>query len=274
LCYETGGIFFAVHPNRDEHRAISRRDTAVLSAQLTHFFDPEVMRAYRPDYVPIKEYQKLLVENKARASLVQAAQMSWVTPMERPQLMFPKTSEADLANQLSKAQRAAAVLEPKINQLFEILRQGEKDRTRLTTPRWQAGYDLSFGRVLAVKVRTESYNAMLAKAKQGMRFEDAKSDTWRLVPSSEISVGSVLEKQAEQAKTYLERVTREHPQTPWALLAQQELKQPFGWTWKESVTGVNTRPKLAANGNGKARAPKDDKARMLPPPRKRPAPKL
>jgi hypothetical protein len=38
LCYETGGVFFAVHPNRDARREVSRRDTAVLSAQLSFFF--------------------------------------------------------------------------------------------------------------------------------------------------------------------------------------------------------------------------------------------
>jgi hypothetical protein len=274
LCYETGGIFFAVHPNRDAQHTISRRDTAVLSAQLSHFFDPEIMRTYRPDYVSIREYQKLLAENKARAALVQAAQMSWVTPMERPQLVFPKVSEADFASHLSKAQQAAAVLEPKINQLYETLRQGEKDRSRLTKPRWQAGYDLSMGRVLALKVRTESYNAMLAKAKQGMRFQDSKSDTWQLTPAGEISVGSALEKQAEQAKTYLERVLGEHPQTPWALLAEKELKEPLGWSWKESYTGVNVARQVAANGNNKPRPPKDDKARTIPRPVRRPPPKL
>jgi hypothetical protein len=274
LCYETGGIFFAVHPNRDERRAVSRRETAVLSAQLTYFFDAEVMRNYRPDYVTIKEYQKLLAENKARSALVQAAQMSWLAPMERPQLHFPKVSEADLNNRLSRAQHAAAILEPKIVHLYDTLKQGEKDRSRLTRPRWQAGYDLSMGRVLALKVRTESYNAMLAKAKQGLRFADAKDDTWILTPADEISVGSNLEKQAEQARVYLERVVREHPQTPWAMLAERELKEPVGWTWKESYTGVNAPPKVAASDNNPRRQRKDDKAKMLPRPEKRPPPKL
>jgi hypothetical protein len=199
--------------------------------------------------------------------------MSWVTPMDRPQLNFAKTSDAELANQLTKAQRAAAALEPKINQLYEVLRQGEKDRPRLTRPRWQAGYDLSMGRVLALKVRTESYNAMLAKAKQGMRFKDPKDDTWRLVPADEISVGSTLEKMAEQAKIYLERVAREHPKTPWALIAETELKQPLGWQWQEMYAGVNM-PRQVAAGNGNANQPKNDKAKMLPRPERRPAPKL
>lgn len=273
LCYETGGIFFAVHPNRNQRRKVGRRETAVLSAELAYFFDPDVMRNYRPDYVPIKEYIRLLAENKARRALVEAAQLSWLTPMEQPTLVFPKRDEADLAARLSKAQQAAAVLEPKINQLYEMLAQGEKDRPKLTTPRWQAGYDLSMGRVLALKVRTESYNAMLAKAKQGMKFSNDKNDTWRLVSADEISVGSVLEKQAKQAKTYLERVTREHPGTPWAMLAKMELKEPFGWQWKEGYTGVNA-PRQPGGNNNNPRQPRNDKAKMLKRPERRPPPKL
>jgi hypothetical protein len=271
LCYETGGVFFAVHPNRDERREVSRRETAVLSAQLSYFFDPQIMLNYRPDYVSIKEYQKLLTENKARRALVEAAEMSWLTPMERPQLLFPKVNDATLAALLSKAQHGAAVLEPQIARIHHVLKEGEVDRPRLTKPRWQAGYDLSMGRVLALKVRTEGYNAILAKAKQGMRFEDPKNDTWRLVPSEEVSVSSTLEAQAKAGKQYLERVVTEHPGTPWALLAKIELQQPFGWKWQEMYTGVNA-PRQAAAGN--AGPPRDDKAQKIPRPQRREPPKL
>lgn len=271
LCYETGGVFFAVHPNRDERREVSRRETAVLSAQLSFFFDPQIMLNYRPDYVSIKEYQKLLTENKARRALVEAAEMSWLTPMERPQLLFPKVNDATLAALLSKAQHGAAVLEPQIARIHHVLKEGEVDRPRLTKPRWQAGYDLSMGRVLALKVRTEGYNAILAKAKQGMRFEDPKNDTWRLVPSEEVSVSSTLEAQAKAGKQYLERVVNEHPGTPWALLAKIELQQPFGWKWQEMYTGVNA-PRQAAAGN--AGPPRDDKAQKIPRPQRREPPKL
>jgi hypothetical protein len=238
----------------------------VLSARFRHFFDPDVMRNYRPDYVSIKEYQRLISQNRARQALVQAAQMSWVTPMESPQLQFRKRNEADLAGQLSRAQQDAAVLEPKINRLYETLARGEADRKRLTTPRWQAGYDLSLGRVLALKVRTEGYNAMLAKAKQGMQFKDPKNDTWVLVRDNEISVGSALEKQAKEAKSNLERVVQEHPGTPWAMLAERELREPFGWKWEERYTGVNE-PAVANN------VPRPAPQPMKPPPPRR-TPKL
>jgi hypothetical protein len=216
---------------------------------LSHFFDPQVMLNYRPDYGSTKQYKKLLAENKARRALVEAAQTSWITPMERPQLVFPKLNDADLSNRLSQAQHAAAVLEPKIERLYHTLKSGEADRARLAKPRWQAGYDLSMGRVLAVKVRTEGYNTMLGS-------------------------NAALEKLAEHGRMYLTRVVSEHPGTPWALLAEKELKQPFGWTWKEGHTGVNA-PKVAANGgNNSPRPPRNDRPNQIPRPERRPPPKL
>ncbi len=267
LCYETGGIYFAVHANRPEGAGeVRNQQTAIMSARINHFFDPSVMRGYRPDYVSLKEYEQLLKENKARAALVQSAQISQVNPMESPRRMFPKRSEADLKNELDLAQRGAAVVEPKVDQLYLLLKQGEKDRDRLTGQRWQAGYDLAMGRVLAVKVRTFGYNTMLAKAKMGLKFEKPESDTWVLEPSDEVSAGSALEKLAAQAREYLTRVKDQHPGTPWALLAERELADPLGWKWSERHTGVNEpRPRpMVANNNPR---PPQDTLRKLEKPK-------
>jgi hypothetical protein len=130
------------------------------------------------------------------------------------------------------------------------------------------------GRVTAVKVRTEAYNAMLAKAKQGMKFKDEKNDTWVLVPADEISVGSALEKQKEQAKAYLNRVVTDHKDTPWAMLAAKELETPLGWRWEEKYTGVMAAKENAGGGGGNAAPANDKKMMMKRPPKKPPLPKL
>lgn len=271
LCYETGGVYFAVHPNRELGREVSRRETAALSAHLAHFFDPNVMRAYAPDYVTREEYTKRLMSNKARWALVQAAELSWASAMSSPTMTFPKRNQAALAKALSMAQRDAAIREPRLNAIYETLALGEKDRPKLTEPRWQAGYDLAMGRTLAVLVRTKTYNAMLAHAKQGMEFKNKDSDTWVLEPSDKITVSSILEKQAQEAKKYLERVVKEHPGTPWAMLAKRELEQPFGYEWTETHTGVND-PKPAGGGN--ANPNPNPKRKMLAKPKPKRTPKL
>ena len=276
LAYETGGIYFAVHPNRSTTRKIRRRDTSAFAAHLQHFFDPEVMRKYRPDYVTVEEYMQRLNQNKARTALFEASRQSWLTPMEIPQFRFVKRDEASFANALTEAQKAAAKLSPKISALHSLLQVGETDREQEASPRWQAGYDLAIGRVLAVRVRTESFNAMLAKAKRGMKFTTKKNNTWILKPSGEVSVGSQLKKQAANATQYLQRVVDKHPGTPWALLASRELEDPMSWKWVEEFTNLNPPARRGAGGGGGNPGPaQDDRKKMLKkPPPKRAIPKL
>lgn len=276
LCYETGGIYFAVHPNRNVTRKVNRGEIDTFAAHLEHFFDPEVMRKYRPDYVSPEEYRRRVTANKSRAALVEASRQSWITPMEAPSLRFVKRSEPELVTALTEAQKDAAKLEPKIEALYQVLKLGEADREKETSVRWQAGFDLAMGRLLAVKVRTETYNAMLAQAKRGLKFKDEKNNTWVLAPADEVTVGSQLEKLAARAKMYLDRVVAEHPGTPWALLAERELKDKLSWKWTEEFTDLSPPAREGGGDNNNNPAPANDKAKMLKKagPPKRAIPKL
>lgn len=266
LCAETGGIYFAVHANRGAKGRVSDSATAAMSSQLRYFFDSKVMRDYRPDYLPQAQVDKMLAANKAKSALVQAAKASQLSPMESPTMRFPREDDGKLAQLLGEAQKKAAVLEPKIDSLYGTLAAGVPDRAKIAPEekRWQAGFDLALGRVLALKVRTNAYNIMLAQAKSGMKFKNPKNDTWILNPSNDVSqVGSQTERLAKQADEALRRVVAEHPGTPWAQMAAEELRNPMGYSWEETYTGVNA-PK-PGNGNGNPN-PGDDKKRMLAPP--------
>lgn len=269
LCAETGGIYFCVHANRTASGRVGDGEVADMASRLRFFFDPEVMRSYRPDYQPAAKIDQLLAGNRAMRALVEAAKASEIGPMDSPRMEFPRQDDGALVNLLSDAQKKAAVLEPRIEMLHATLAAGLPDRDKVKERRWQAGYDLAMGRVLALKVRTNAYNIILAQAKTGMRFKDPKNDTWKLVPDDDISnVGSPMEKLAVQARMFLERVVAEHPGTPWAHLAAAELRQPLGYRWEELHTGVNTPKSGGGGGGGRQR---DDMKRTLAPPKpKRP----
>jgi len=238
LCYETGGIYFSVHPSRNVHREVSRDETPALTAHLKYFFDPQIMRRYRPDYVPADEYLRRADSNRARATLLMAAKKSWVQTLDEPVLRFVRRSDSELVNRLNDAQKVAATAEPALVDLYNILKEGEADRARETTLRWQAGYDLAMGRVLASLVRIQAYNAVLAEAKRGMPFKGANNNTWILTPSDDIKGDGPLAAAAAKAREYLERVIQYHPGTPWELLAKHELQTPLNWTWAEEYTDL------------------------------------
>ncbi|MCA9242217.1 MAG: VWA domain-containing protein, partial [Planctomycetales bacterium] len=276
LCYETGGIYFTVHPNRQPGRHVSRRETDVYSSYFAAFFDPQVMRRYRPEYVSAHEYQQRVSSSPLRSALIRAAQLSWITPLDQPRRRFVVSSEAALAAALTDAQKDAARLEPAFKALYEVLLSGEPERKLEIVPRWQAGYDLAMGRVLANRVRAEGYNAMLAQAKRGLQFAKGDSNTWILTPVEAVQGGSRLERFAERARDYLQRVMREHPDTPWAMLAQEELRQPFGWKWEEGYTPMDPPATTVAVNNENANPlPRDEQARRIkPPPPRREPPRL
>lgn len=255
MCYETGGIYFSVHPSRNVHREISRDETPALTAHLKYFFDPQIMRRYRPDYVPAEEYLRRAEANRARAGLLMASKKSWVQTLDEPAVRFVQRSEPELASALTEAQKVPAKAEPALLDLYNILKEGEADRARETTLRWQAGYDLAMGRVLASLVRVQAYNARLAEAKRGMPFKDGDSNTWVLVPSDDISVDSRLAGMAAKAKEYLQGVINYHPGTPWELLAKRELELPLGWNWTEEYTDLAPR-RTGLGGDGGR--PRDD----------------
>ncbi len=274
LCYRTGGIYFAVHPNRRKGR-VSFGETAVYSSDLRYFFDPVVMKKYQPDYVSAREYQRRLGDNQARLALVQAGAIPLTSQLEAPRVRFPKLDEASFVRQVNEAQRAAAVLQPRLDRLYQILKEGELDREKEASPRWQAGYDLAIGRVIAAHLRSKSYNEMLALAKTKLQFDDPDNNTWVLRSSEDFeATGSQNEKLAAKARRYLERVVEQHPETPWAMLARRELSTPFGWQWRETYTPPPP-PPATRPANNNAANPRNPQPRPNQNPRPlRPIPKL
>jgi hypothetical protein len=170
---------------------------------------------------------------------------------------------------LSVAQRSAALLQPKLDLLCDVLLSGQDDRADEEEPRWQAGYDLALGRALAAKVRTDGYNMMLAEAKQGRAFERPRSNTWILTPAADFPASS-LERLADEATDSLRRVVADHPGTPWAMLAQRELATPLGWGWEEGFTYL---PPLEPQNQNNNRPPRRDRPpEPQGPPRRDPPP--
>ena len=281
LCLETGGTYFAVHPNRRTSRAVSRREVAKYAAHLRYFFDPEIMRHYRPDYVTEATYTKRLQANPSRQALVQAATYTTTGRLESPRLRFPNFDEARFVNDVTMAQRTAAIVEPQINRVYEMLRMGEEARPKEASLRWQAGYDLAMGQAIAAKLRAESYNGMLALVKTRLKFDPPKNEntpqnnTWVLRPADNIETGSQAQRLMDKAKTYLQRVAKEHPGTPWAMLAEKELATPMGWEWTQTYTPPPQprQPRSNNNNNNNQRPPDQPRENQMPPPL-RPPPRL
>jgi hypothetical protein len=215
LCAETGGVFFIADENRG------------------YQFDMAVMRDYTPDYRPLRVLDQEVRQQPAKLALVEVCGAASLSDPPIPELAFRADDDNILRQQITEAQKPLADFKYHIDKLYSILEAGEKGRSTLAAPRWRASFDLAIGRVLAARVRAYGYNVMLANMKSSPRpFEKQEDNLWRLVPSAQIDSGPSVRKSAEQAEMYLKRVIDEHPGTPWAALAERELRQPLGWEWR------------------------------------------
>ena len=232
LCRAGGGEFLAIWPEVGSQYSYHGQTYSYWPSGSELRFPPGDVSKYAPDYISADEHRRLLAENKARQALESAAQLPRLIIGDYPELRFSKGSEAQFKRTLDQAQQYAARHAPAVDKFYDALSPGEGDRDRLS-PRLQAEFDLAFGRAAAIKARIDGYNAMIAALKRGKNFASPTSREWILEPADIYETDSSIKKLAERAKLHLERVKTEHAGTPWAKLAEHELRSPLGWTWKE-----------------------------------------
>lgn len=232
LCRKTDGRFFRIRQNNMSPGWNTTADGTI---------DSDVLAKHAPDYASPKEYQKLLSENKARAALVNAAKVAHAdqnynvmgTQLRTKSSDGKPKDQSQVAKMVDNWQRSPADRSHDVDRTYDALAPGEADRPNLTGARWQAEFDLAMGRALAAKCRIDSYNQILATIKQGKAFSKPDSQTWMLSRANTSSINSSLNKMAANAQMYLNRVIKEHPGTPWAMLAERELSEKVGWELSE-----------------------------------------
>jgi len=225
------------------------------------------MNKYKPDYRSLMLQTKEYSSDKVKQALVSASKVP-LHIFGHQTLRFKAHNDGAFAQELSMAQRFSAKIEPSIYKINDILSQVEKLSDKITEPRILASYYLSMGRILATKCRIESYNLILAQAKSGIKKQDPKTNIWILVPDSEFKVdNSVLNKNFQASQKYLKYIVDNFPDTPWALIAKEELKMPMGYKWIEHYE----EPPKPNNGGGGNNNPGDDKAgpKLIPKPQRK-----
>ena len=265
LCLDTGGLYFSVHPNRGNTK-VDKKQISPLSSYISRFFDHEIMMKHRPDYRSYGIQNKEAQSHASKKALVQASSIPLNIAGEQT-LRFKAFDEGSFVNELNTAQRFSAKLEPKINQIYTTLLSGESSYGTLED-RWKVSYALAMGRILSTKCRIESYNLVLAEAKTGLKKKDPKSNIWMLMPSKDFDLNnSLLRKCYEGSQKYLKFVVDNYPDTPWALIANEELNTPISYKWYEDYE----EPPKPNNGGGGNNNPQDDKARpkLIPKPQRK-----
>ncbi len=225
-----------------------------MSNKVPVHFDPAGMREYKPDWVSMDQYRKAVLGDPLRQAVVMASEICQKKLPGTPPMGFPPVDDAAFKESLTRNQEGTARTLYTVEEALVPINQVAKLREKEVSRRWLAHYDLIRGRLMALRVRCFEYSGQCAKMKRDTpKFTKANSNAWRLVPDTEIHYSDKAAAAAKEAEGLLKKVIADHPGTPWALLAERELRHPMGLKWVE--THVEPPPK-PGEGNNNAAAKK------------------
>ena len=215
-------------------------------------YDPDRLARYRPAYASMRAYQQELKANPLRQVVHRAVGVTHGENIELPDLMFFGLRSPDPPHTIqplyfspgefrSRLNSARGKISRKIKRYqYQVekalahvsatdnMEQGlEAAYQQETSPRWQAWYELTRGRLLAVSVRAEEYRL----AMESILTRDAlRKTTNGLVvgPSNQLRSEGKYARRADEATRLLSRCQQSHADTPWAYLAQRELVHGLG----------------------------------------------
>jgi hypothetical protein len=223
LVKETGGVYFMTN--------------MTTNSELSTIgdFDAGIMKTFEPDYRYSSpgQFLKDIVAHPLRAAVVAMAEYSQTTNLRAqgtPQMEF-RVQPNNFRQQFADAQKSAAISSLAIDNILSRMPPNtEKLYAAEQSPRWRLAFSLSYGRLLAQKVRAFEYNSALAQLKGAYTDSDINSKVNHFIfrPDSELHYAPSLRKQARAAEEHLQRVVKEAPGTPWEMLAKRELKDGFG----------------------------------------------
>jgi hypothetical protein len=240
LVRESGGIFFML--SRDETELVG------WGARTQRKFDDIAMKEYEPQLTDRREYLKQVQSSPFRKTVSEV--IAALDPKQDPELVlrrdgYPMDIQAfrrDGQAQFDKTLRAMQVLKEAVERLERV--RPERDREQ--SQRWRAAYDLIYAECLSYRVR--QFQLLLALDQhvvQNPKPKDPKANHWdvrhipELLEPTEQQVKATkvdlaeLESERKKALEWYQYVIDQHPETPWALRARQEMNWGFGISFVE-----------------------------------------
>ncbi len=216
-------------------------------------FSPQQMKQYLPDLRTQSEVKQEIDNHPLRRAISAAVDITYQQEIDLPTTIFfdknqpfavapiakvyhtPTEFRRRFAQELDHQEKLCRAASMQIDRaLLHLQFSPEQGYHGETSPRWQAWYDLTHGRLLAASVRYREYLRLCRDLK---RRDALERDTNHVifVPAARLRGGGMIGPTADLATQLLRRCVENHSETPWAYLAQRELDHPWGITYRQEI---------------------------------------
>lgn len=231
-----------VVPESEIERILSEIDVPPL--KLTADNQPRLSAANLPRFAK-KVMNPYLVDEDTplKAAVLQAVRVLRDT-MRISAMAFPtellvggnenQFKERILAIQKDKNGPAFAQLQ--LTEALELLEQvGRQEYDKEPSKRWRANYDYVRALILARLAYIHEHNYKLGELRRELPPREGAQNGYRLASQERLTSGKEARDYAKAAQTLYQAIARDHPGTPWALLAKRERNTALGLRWEAAV---------------------------------------
>lgn len=220
LVHETGGVYFMTNM------------TTAAGLTPTGTYAAQTMKLFAPDYRfgSTDEYLRDIQKRPIRLAVHRAHELSLkYKALGTPELEL-RVNPNNYIRTLATAQQTVAVSTAMIDEILTAFPPSlEQAYLKEESPRWRMAYNLSFGRLLAQRLRCMEYNTALAQLKLlGTQDITTRVNHFVFRPDPNINYAAGMKKPKDLSEMLLKRCVNDAPGTPWAILAARELQYPYG----------------------------------------------
>jgi hypothetical protein len=144
-----------------------------------------------------------------------------------------KGNDAAIKERILAQQRKPAIIQSDLEEALLDLKKAGEERDREPSRRWQATYDYLLALLQARIAFVYEYNYMLGQIRKDALppRDPSRHSGWRLTSREKLQSGAEAKKMAAASRKLLDKVIKEHPGTPYEVLAKREKLNPLGLEW-------------------------------------------
>jgi hypothetical protein len=205
-----------------------------LTADTLPPFPAKALEPYVADTMSLEEIEKNPQKYPLRVAVLQAARMLQENAKFHMEETFSGQSNAQIKKKVLEKQVDPGKSILVLKEALEELKKAGEDRDMEKSKRWQANYDYVLARLESRLVYVFEYNYALAQIRSDSLPPLENGATgYRLGSRKKVGIpeSEVKEWVKEIDRTW-QRLAREHPNTPYAVLAQRERLTALGLEWR------------------------------------------
>lgn len=191
---------------------------------------------YKPDYQTTSELEDKLSQWPLRAITMKA-----IKTLDRSLKTFrmrfsEESDEVNFKKKIEKEQETPAYVSAELSDLLDEMKKLAENRDKESSPRWRAHFDYTQARVLAQMAHVQEYSFVLGNKlrKDTPKIKDPKNHNgWIIVSQRKLEQKETRSFDAERQKL-LTKIIKDHPGTPWDILARREQATILGLTLQET----------------------------------------